>query len=234
MTLKDKVDRRLKELDRGPTVAEKAGGLSKGFISDIIKGKKRSVTIEHWPKLAIALDMTDEEIVSFLSDTTKQPRNQSRHATSAPASEAVATDLPRINPYDLPKDVPVRGMAAGSVVGAWSIDGIVDMVRRPPGLSHAPNAYALYVAGTSMSPKYEPGDLIYINPDRPAGPGDVVVIQTQMYDGATIQAWIKTLVTETGDSVVAHQLNPPSTVTYGRETVVSIQRVMRTNELFGV
>lgn len=234
MTLKDKVARRLNDIGRGPTVAEKAGGLSKGFISDIINNKKRSVTIEHWPKMALALDMAEEDLATFLSDIGNQPGNQLQHSAAAPSTEVVPADLPRISTYYLPKDVPVRGMAAGSVVGAWSIDGIVDMVRRPPGLSHAPNAYALYVAGTSMAPKYEPGDLIYVNPDRPAGPGDTVIIQTQMYEGGAVQAWIKMLVTETPDEIIARQLNPFSTVTYDRATVISIQRVMRTNELFGV
>lgn len=234
MTLRDKIAERLTELGRGPTVAEKKGGLSKMFISDILSNKKRSITMEHWGRLAAALDMTDEELSAYLSADLKIVKIPARSSGKRPHTEAIPAGGGPLDPYGLPQDVPVRGVAAGSVVGAFVIDGVIDRVRRPPGLSHSTNVYALYVTGTSMSPKYEPGDLIYVNPDRPAAPGDTVIIQTQNYENAPIQAWIKRLVSQNDEVVVAAQLNPESVVRYGYDTVISVHRVMKTNELFGV
>jgi phage repressor protein C with HTH and peptisase S24 domain len=214
---------RLAEIGRGPGTAERLGGLKKNYISDITRGHKRDVRAANLPALARALDWTVEDLRAAGVETAPSP------STVVPADDVT---IPLI--ATLPKDLPVRGVAAGAIVGAFSIDGIIDWVRRPPGLSHTTNAYALYVAGTSMIPKFEPGDLIFVNPDRPAGPGDPVIIQTRRYPGDDIQAWVKILVRVTHDTVTVRQLNPESTIDHRRDQVVGIHRVVRTSEMFGV
>ena len=44
---------------------------------------------------------------------------------------------------------------------------------RHPRLQLAYRSYALYYSGTSMSPIFEPGDILIVNPDLPAIPGNV-------------------------------------------------------------
>lgn len=221
-TLQEIVSARLAELKIGPGTAERIGGLGKNYVSDIVRGQKTDVRQAFMPRLAKALDWTQDELRLRLA------------GAEGPAPTVVPADVPRVDAHDLPKDVPVRGIAAGAVVGAFTIDGTIDWVRRPPALSHTTNAYALYVAGTSMSPKYEPGDLVFVNPDRPAAAGDTVIIQTRNYDGDVVQAWIKILVRITADKVTVRQLNPDSTIDHSRDSVKYIHRVMKTAELFGV
>jgi len=55
-TLKDKVSARLKDLDRNPFEAARRAGLERGFVNDILNGRKRSVRGENLVKLAIGLD----------------------------------------------------------------------------------------------------------------------------------------------------------------------------------
>jgi len=146
---------------------------------------------------------------------------------------------------DFPKNVPVLGNALGSSTdfsnGASGpmelieMGEVVDMVRRPPGLSAVKGAYALYVMGDSQSPRFEPGELIYVNPNRPAVAGDDVVVQLVDSDGCTNCALVKRLVKRDRDMLVLRQFNPPHdfTVPLDRVRPNGIHRVMSFAELYG-
>jgi phage repressor protein C with HTH and peptisase S24 domain len=74
-------------------------------------------------------------------------------------------------------DIPV---IAGTADGAGLVvqaDRPVDFVPRPPQLAAVPDAYAVYMAGTAMSPRLEPGWLLYVHPARPPAPGNAVVVR---------------------------------------------------------
>lgn len=133
----------------------------------------------------------------------------------------------------LPADVPVMGVAAGAAVGSFVIDGPIDWVRRPPAMANARNLYALYVTGESMVPRFSPGDLVFVSPDRPATTGDAVIIQTRSHDGAPIECWIKILVKRSHGEVVARQLNPETEISYRSTVVAAVHRVLTVREMFG-
>ncbi len=77
MTLKDLVAARLADLRRNPFEAARLAGLERGFINDILAGKKRSVRGENLAKLAVGLDC-DPEYLLGRQETAKT--NFSRHA----------------------------------------------------------------------------------------------------------------------------------------------------------
>lgn len=145
---------------------------------------------------------------------------------------------PTVFPSDLlslPNDLPVYGQGAGSILGkgAISMSGDLGYVRRPPGLAGAKTAYALYVVGQSMEPRYFQGDLLFVQPGRPPRPGDTVVIQIQDSENADIVAYIKIFQRMTDDEVICQQYNPACTIRYARATVRAVQRIMTNNDLFG-
>jgi phage repressor protein C with HTH and peptisase S24 domain len=132
------------------------------------------------------------------------------------------------------KDVPVRGTVAGGDYskGAFQLTpDAVDYVRRPPGLVDAKEIYALYVEGSSMVPRFEPGELIYVNPNRPVRPGDYVVIQEPV-DEDTIHGFVKQFVKRSGEWVVVRQLNPEGEMRF--KTQIKLHRVLTTADLMGV
>lgn len=233
ITLQSIVTNRLEELGRGPGTAERIGGLGKNYISDIVRGEKEDVRASYLPRLALALDWSVEDLRARLA--TIEPRAGSGPMPAAAAASAV-TPLVEVDPRrleGLPVDVPVVGVAAASVAGAFIVDGVIDRVRRPPGLLHAKNVYALYVRGESMIPRFRPGELIFVSPDRPPGSGDDVVIQTRNHSGAGLESWLKEYVRSEGARVYTRQLNPASTIEFAAEQVVGIHRVLTMRELFG-
>lgn len=153
--------------------------------------------------------------------------------TSGPVTEYRESDI-RL-PTGMARDVPVLGTAAGSDFerGAFQITtDPVDYVRRPPGLLQARDVYALYVEGSSMEPRFEPGELIFINPNRPVRIGDYVVIQEPIADGE-MRGFVKLLQKRTAEWVTVKQFNPPAEMQFRAEGLV-LHRVMSMADLMGV
>lgn len=135
----------------------------------------------------------------------------------------------------MPNDLPVRGTAAGSHgKGAFKLGSdVIDYVRRPAPLAGTKDSYALYVEGSSMEPQYFPGDLIFINPNRPVKLGDMVVVQWhESEDG--VEASIGVLVKRSETNIVLRKRNPAADVTLPRNNNTVIHRVLTNNEVFGV
>ena len=133
-------------------------------------------------------------------------------------------------------DVPVFGTVVGGVDADFEMNGeVIDRVRRPPGLLNAKNAFALYVVGTSMSPRYDEGDLIFIHPGKPAVPGCDVVVELHAIDEfGRNKALLKTYRGKTPNRLLLTQLNPVGPLELPLSEVKQVLRVLRTNELLGI
>ena len=137
---------------------------------------------------------------------------------------------------EMAKDLPVRGTAAGAGgdTGAMQFDGgVVDYVRRPPGISGAKEVYGLYVVGDSMWPRYPNGELVICHPRRPVNPGNDVVLQVQREEHAEIEVFVKTFVKKTQKEVVVQQYNPARTLSFKAGDVAAIHRILTLPELLG-
>ncbi len=160
------------------------------------------------------------------------------HVDAGPGSAAPAP-LHAPPRETMPRNVPVLGTAAGSIV-AERIEGFrmfngdpIDWARRPPALDGVPGAYGIFVVGDSMAPMFAHGDLQFVHPHRPAKQGDVVVVQTRLHDTDPGQAYIKILARRTSERVILRQFNPQAEIEIPMRYVVSIHKVLSMNELFG-
>lgn len=167
--------------------------------------------------------------------------NEAPIASSAPPMVTAPSATARLaeaefTRQNMPDDVPVYGVAVGGNDGFFFMNGeIVDRVRRPPGVANARKVYGIYVIGESMLPRYEPGELLYVNPDRPASIGDYVVVQLQpAEDGSPGRAYIKRLCKRTPRSIVVEQFNPPETIEISSVAILAVHRVMPWKELLGI
>lgn len=133
-----------------------------------------------------------------------------------------------------PDTLPIRGVAAGSTLGTALIGDIIDYVERPAGLRHVADAYGLFVVGESMAPRYTPGELVFVHPQRPIARGDNVIVQTRHYDGDKVSVSLKIFETIDDKKLTLRQINPAATSEVARNVVVAVHRVLTTNELFGV
>jgi phage repressor protein C with HTH and peptisase S24 domain len=132
------------------------------------------------------------------------------------------------------RDVEVRGVALGGSEGTFLFNGeVVDYMPRAPGLIGAPNAFALYVIGDSMAPRYEPGDMIFLDPGRPVRAGDDVVVELAGEHGEPGRCYIKRLIRRTPTRLVLKQFNPGQELLFATKDVRAIHRILSVGELIG-
>ena len=122
------------------------------------------------------------------------------------------------------------GEGGGEGKSLWNGE-VVDYVPRPPALAGAPNGYATYVIGTSMEPRYHPGELIYVHPGKPVTAGAYVLVQLKApAEGEPPLALIKRLAKKAGHRIVLEQFNPPKQFDVPAKDIVSIHRIVGSGE----
>lgn len=214
-------------------------------MATVQKGGNNRAMINNLKQLRIKHGLTQEALadlakchpvtISNLESGAELPvRWVRRFAAALNEPEAAFTGTPQAAAVSVAADIPVYGAAAGSLTGAFTITSdAVDWVKRPFGLAGARDAYALFVRGSSMEPRFFPGDIIYVAPHRPVRHNDVVVIQQA--DGATggVQAWLKVFDHTDERMLHARQYNPPAVVKFPHGTIRALHRVLTVNELLG-
>jgi phage repressor protein C with HTH and peptisase S24 domain len=121
-----------------------------------------------------------------------------------------------------PRDLPILGYVKAGQVGLFIDQGERQGVTvRPEALRDVRTAYAVRVHDTSMSPAFEPGYVLHVDPTRPVKAGDNVVIQTT--DG---QAFIKRLTRRTERVLICEQFNPREPMEFKPSKVRSIHMVV--------
>ncbi len=136
--------------------------------------------------------------------------------------------LPR--PIDIPavplRDLPVMGAVKGGAEGFYFNEGEAkEYVVRPPSLGGVSNAFALYVDGESMEPRYYAGEMLYVNPNRPITRGCFVAVE--LADG---QCLIKQFVRRNDDQLVLAQFNPAKEIRLLAAKVKRIHRITGSGE----
>ena len=247
-TLADRVRQRMDTLGINMTAATKRGGLERTFVADLLSGKKQTINAANAAKLAKALECSVDWLLHGKGDVAPSQGLAVRGAGEAAGIEPAGAAPPRrpgaegeVRRADvdiplrgsMPRDLPIYGTAAGSVIGTFQIDDVVDHARRPGPLVDTP-AYGLYVTGESMVPAFQPGDLVVLHPGRPVRIGDFVVVQTRNYESGPVIAYIKKLVRVTGEKLFLQQYNPQAVVELDRRVVVSMHRVLTMAEVIGL
>lgn len=131
-------------------------------------------------------------------------------------------------------DVPIMGNTVGGEDGDFTFNGeVAGMARRPPGILHLRNVFALHVLSESMVPRYDPGELIFVGGREPV-PGDHVVIEMFPEEGSTVgKSYIKKLMRRTAKEVIVQQYNPLKDYSFDRYAIKQIWRVIPPRELLG-
>ncbi len=111
-------------------------------------------------------------------------------------------------------------------------NNIIQYVDCPRFLEGVDTAYALYIQGDSMWPRYEQGDMVVVDPRRPPAPGEDVIVQLhgeeERSDGGPhiACALIKRLIRRSGGYVELRQFNPDTIFRIEARRVHSIHRVV--------
>lgn len=210
-------------------------GLNRNVFNDI---KKNGTAHPHTIRALLEhIGLTESDFEAGLHQPEKE---------ASPA--AVRAPVLAFRADDRPRDIPIVGTAQcadleidseGALVNVETMEmdmgEVVDYARRPLLLDNRRDIYAIYHQGTSMEPRFEAGELSYVDPKRPPASGNYVIVQLRRPDEAEGEmvhlVLAKRLVRVTASYVELHQFNPPLTFRVERARVKHIHRILRWDEI---
>jgi hypothetical protein len=134
--------------------------------------------------------------------------------------------------------LPPLPLLGSSLGGEWGDPGsaieltrfhpgeLIDRLDRPRSLAFDPDAFALIVLGSSMSPRFRPGSRIAVSPRSPVAIGDDVLVRLHPGRDGAEEALIKQLVEKSATAVHLHQHHPARTFEVGAGEVDAILKVV--------
>lgn len=210
-------------------------GVSRAAFTDI--RRRNAANHETIEKLLEAIGVTFAE---FEAGARQEHKEAPPPAVRAPRMAFRGDDRPRDVPIigtadcaDL--DVVTDGETVAIETMGLDLSEVVDHVRRPITLDHRRDVYAIYFRGHSMAPRYESGEVAYVDPVRPPLAADYVIVQLRRYDGDDGDrihvAMAKRLVRQSASYIELEQFNPPLTFRLDRKQVAHIHRIIPWDEL---
>lgn len=195
--MKVAVEKRLEEINRKPIAAATRVGLERGYINDIVRGRKKSISPEKIPQVAEALDWTFEEAVRALGIDPRSGEPPS------PPPGFVKPEPAFLGARDLPVFSAVEG-GPGEIV--WGTTPF-KRIPRPWYVEDSHDAMAILVTGESMVPVIRPGQMVVIDPRLPPLPSEPAVFISELH--GEFKATIKELRRSTATDWHVYQYNPP-------------------------
>jgi phage repressor protein C with HTH and peptisase S24 domain len=191
--------------------------LAPSAVSRMLKGERlmKPLEVVH---IAAFLRVPEDEVLRHAIDSTnavppgdtpRPGRGRPPSAGATPSAGSPARSLQE------PDRIPIRSGARGGIDQEMFLeDGPIGYTPRPANLGGVRSAYAIYMVGDSMEPRYEAGWLLHVNPFKPPTRGRDVVVYKEGH-----AVLIKQFVGWEGDVLVLRQLNPPDTLRVPRDQV---------------
>jgi SOS-response transcriptional repressor LexA len=174
-----------------------------------------------------------EEVRGRAAEVLRVDEGQLKHPPgkpvlpAAPRSNAGYAGAVKINAW-----IPVYGQAVGGKDGEFVLNGNqVSEVLAPASLSSVPDAYAVYVVGDSMEPRYFAGETVFVNPRMPISKGAFVIAEIAGgAEGDPPHAYVKRFVSRDARRLRLEQYNPKKILEFPNSKVVRIHRIIMGGE----
>lgn len=145
-----------------------------------------------------------------------------RFLSGGHGEQALGSQTARKTAFSDNRCLPVRGRAEGGQNGNFVIEEQpIDWTFRPADLQGVNDAFAVFVSGNSMLPKYKNGDLVYVHPTHSLTKNRFVLVETTEHKG-----FIKQFISWQEDALVVQQFNPEQEIIIPREQVLRLMLVI--------
>ena len=214
------VERKAKEKGKNLASLSRQIGKNHAYLQQFIKRG-----------IPLYLDEDVRELLAPLLDLEPNDLRPGRANTRGITRPIPATARP-LSTGDPPKQeidstVPLLGQGSAGRNGRFPFNGDrVTNVPAPSTLARVRGAYAIYVVGDSMEPRYEAGEKVFVDPSRPVLPGDYVVAQIAEAEGEAPSGYIKQFVGIDDKTLRLYQLNPRKKLTFPSTKVVSVHKIV--------
>jgi phage repressor protein C with HTH and peptisase S24 domain len=122
--------------------------------------------------------------------------------------------------------IPIRSGARGGAGQEMFLqDGPIGYTGRPQSLRGVREAYALYMTGDSMEPRYRAGWVLHVNPFKPVVRGRDVVLHKK--DSTVL---VKEFVRRDEHHTHVRQLNPPAELSFANDELVETHLIVGSDQ----
>lgn len=201
-------------------------GLDVGTISKYETGSLgRRAPLKTTQTIAAALGKTVAEVFPDAPET-----GQEFESADVVRTKPNASFPPRYQKFP-DATIPLLGQGVTGANGKFVLNGQeVGRVFCPPELEGVEGAYAAKVYGTSMEPKFEAGETIWMHPWTPVRAGDYVLAQILVEDGEPPESYIKRFVSQSSKVLRLYQFNPedgePHELEFPADQVFSVHKIV--------
>lgn len=199
-----------------------AVGTSQPQIKRLESGE-RKLTKEWAERLAGPLGVSPEELLFGRAKIeAEEPKYTKLENNVFELPNAVIRD----KVVGLGRKIPVFGQAVGGIDGEFLMNGsVLYEVMAPPNLSNVSGAYAVQVAGDSMYPRYEDGEVCFVDPKRRVKKGDYVIAQIRLEEHGPLLAYVKKFIRHNNIELVLEQFNPPKELRFPASAVETVHYI---------
>ena len=185
-------------------------GLLPSAVSRMLRGERGMKALEA-VQVAQALGVAPEEVLIRAGEPSPPQTEPARRGRPPRLALPAAPILHR-------DTMPIRSTGRG---GNNQQQNPIGYTARPANLAGVRDAYAIYMTGDAMEPRYMQGWLLHVNPSKPPTRGrDVVVTKND----ATVL--VRQYVGEDDDTLKLRQLNPEQTLRNPRHEVVACHLIV--------
>lgn len=254
--LAQRVVERLKELGISQSEAARRAGFNRAYLSDLLSGKKANLHQNNYRRLAKALEMDLRFLMTGKapsSDESLESQDFEAPSETVEQFEIPEEDLQAIFSMShldnnerehrsgvhelkdriLSKPVPVYRSAGGRLDGAVLIsEETVESVPRPISATISDHWYVVSLSEDSMSPRFEPGEFLYVRAEKFIRPRDYVVIQVEEKVGTKWLrlGYVRRFLREADGEYIVTRLHPIEEERYPVDRVLSMDRILMTCE----
>jgi hypothetical protein len=179
-----------------------------------------------------------EDILRLVNIPFEEIGSQNRQGAPTSDVAEVETNSPTIPVYsqseiDHVPELKGFSLSVGSSISGLDLDSPIDWFFRPRPLKFTSGVYGLYVGHDSMAPRFESGDVILLDPRRPAKAGEdvLVFLNHQVARGGLRPVLLARLIAKNARKLDLEQFNPSTRFTVEINDVARIHRVFSTVEL---
>ena len=194
-------------------------GLAPSAVSRMLKGERQMKLLEA-VQVAQFLGLSQEDVLRRAGAEAEPAPRSGPPRRGRPLRPVVAA----LAPAPAMRGEPIAIRSAGRGGGEQEMflaDGPIGYTARPHNLDGVRGAYAIYMVGDSMEPRYEQGWLLHVNPFKPPTRGRDVVVYKRGH-----AVLIKPFVRWAGDMLVLRQLNPAAELRLPRAEVAECHLIV--------
>jgi len=172
--------------------------LAPSAVSRMLKGE-RQMKLNEAVQVASILGVSQEEVLRYAGAVPDRPApSQPARRGRPPRSPGVASTPSRS------EAIPIRGGApAGGDEDMFVTDAPIGWTTRIASLSGVRDAYAMYMTGSTMQPRYSQGWLLHVNPFKPPVTGRDVVVH-KINRACVVGQFVR----RSNDALLLRRLNP--------------------------